>query len=432
MKSPKKRLVEKCLRYKVLFSNRSNRTMNLLDQMDYYKVRGVSISIIDNGKIDWTDVYGVADSKSKKNLTQNTLFQAGSISKSIATIGILYLVHKGLISLDENVNQYLKSWKCPENEFTLNEKVTLRRILSHSAGLTVPSFPGYSIDASVPSLVQVLDGIKPPANTEAVRVNQTPGVSFRYSGGGTTIAQLIVEYVTNQPFHQWIEDNVFNQLGMSSSTFNQYPDNHKSLASGHDSNGDPIYGNHHIYPEMAAAGLWSTSSDIAKFVIYLQNAFYEIDQSFIDGALIMEMLTPQIHVMGRFHSGLGIFLEKRKDEIIFEHGGQDEGFIALYRGLLKQRCGFVILMNADANGWYLMEEISNSIADTYQWNGFDPIYRKSVEAETNIDKKLLGTYQSEENKKISIQIDNEELYLQEQKEMPKIKLHLDENNHYFT
>jgi uridine kinase len=137
---PKQNSVEQSLRFKVLFSNRINQTMNLLDRMDYYHVKGVSLAVINDGKIDWADTYGIADVENGEKLTTNTLFQAGSISKTITALGILYLVQEGLLSLDEDVNKYLKSWRIPENNFTKNEKVTLRRILSHSAGLTVSGF----------------------------------------------------------------------------------------------------------------------------------------------------------------------------------------------------------------------------------------------------------------------------------------------------
>lgn len=188
------------LRHKVLFTNKPNQKMNLQDRMNYYHVNGVSIAIIDHGEITDTFVYGLADAITKKPLTANTLLQAGSISKTIAAFSILYLVQQKILALDKDVNLYLKSWHVAENEFTTKEKVTLRRILSHSAGLTVSGFPGYERGSQIPTTVQVLDGVKPLANTDKVKVNSVPGSQWRYSGGGTTIAQLIIEDITKQSF----------------------------------------------------------------------------------------------------------------------------------------------------------------------------------------------------------------------------------------
>ena len=433
MKVPKQNSVEQSLRFKVLFSNRKNQTMNLLDRMNYYNVNGISIAVINDGKIDWVDSYGIADAENGDKITTSTLFQAGSISKSITALGTLYLVQEGLVSLDEDVNKYLKSWHIPENKFTINEKVTLRRILSHSAGLTVSGFPGYEFGSTIPSVTQILDGVKPPVNTDAIRVDSIPGVIFRYSGGGTTIAQLLIEDMTGQPFHLWMEQYVLSKLGMALSTFDQYPQRPYFLSAGHDCRGNTVSGKHHIYPEMAAAGLWSSAEDIAKFTIYLINAFSGIDCQFLNKDLILEMLKPQIQAKGKHQPGLGVFLQNQDDEIVFEHGGQDHGFIALYRGLTRQKCGFVIMMNADANGWYLMEEIANSIADVYQWKDFAPIYRSIGLSDKEHYKKFAGTYKSKENdRKIVIQTDNKKLFLKEAPEMPQIELYPDDKHHFFT
>ncbi len=429
----KQKAVEQGLRYKFLFSNRSNQPMNLLDRMAHYNVNGVSIAVINNGELEWANAYGISDIETKHLVTKDTLFQAGSISKSITALGILLLVQEGKIDLDVDVNQYLKSWHLPDNEFTVTEKVTLRRVLSHSAGLTVSGFPGYHMSATIPSLTQILDGVNPPANTEPVRVNRIPGTKWSYSGGGTTIAQLLIEDITGQPFHLWMEKNVLNKLEMSLSTFDNYPNESYLLASGHNSQGKYIDGKHHIYPEMAAAGLWSTATDIAKFVMYIQNIFSSTDSPFLKQDLIREMLKPQIYAMGKSHSGLGVFLENLPDETVFEHAGQDHGFIANYRGLIHQKCGFSIMMNSYENGWYLMEEISNSIADVYGWKNFSPTYKTIFSNDKELYQTFKGTYKEKENnREISILTDGKKLFLKETKEMKKIELHPESNDLFFN
>src|SRR5579872_5590451 len=167
--------------------------------MEKYHVPGVSIAVIEHGAISWAQGYGVAEAGSTKPVTADTMFQAASISKPVASTATLRLVQRGKLSLDTDVNEYLKSWKVPDNEFTTEKKVTLRRIMSHSAGLTVHGFPGYAAGEPLPTIPEVLDGTK-PANTPAVRVNVEPGTIWRYSGGGYTIMQLAMTDVTEKSF----------------------------------------------------------------------------------------------------------------------------------------------------------------------------------------------------------------------------------------
>jgi CubicO group peptidase (beta-lactamase class C family) len=180
-------------------------------------IPGLSLAVIEDGKIVKAKGYGVADIASDTPVTTTTLFQAGSISKPVAAFGALHLVEKAQLSLDGDVNTQLKAWKVPENEFTRTNKVTLRRILSHSAGLTVHGFPGYARDEAQPTLVKVLDGVK-PANTAAIRVDMVPGSKLRYSGGGYTVMQQLVMDVTAQPFPKFMQESVLSPLGMTNST----------------------------------------------------------------------------------------------------------------------------------------------------------------------------------------------------------------------
>ena len=157
------------------------------ERMSALHVDGVSIVVIRNYEIDWAKGYGFADIESKRKVTVDTLFQAASISKPVAAVGAMILVQQDKLTLDDDVNSYLKDWKVPENELTMQQKVTLRRLLSHTAGLTVHGFPGYAVGAPVPTILEVLDG-KKPANTAEIRVDILPGSQYRYSGGGYTVA----------------------------------------------------------------------------------------------------------------------------------------------------------------------------------------------------------------------------------------------------
>jgi CubicO group peptidase (beta-lactamase class C family) len=222
--------------------------LNLKQLMQTYRVPGLSIAVIDNFKIAWAKGYGVSEAGSHNPVTIHTLFQAGSVSKPVAATGALALVQQGKLSLDENVNDKLKSWQVPDNEFTKDQKVTLRRILSHSAGLTVHGFPGYAVGAPIPTLVQIFNG-EPPANTKPVRVDNVPGTKFIYSGGGVTVEQLLLIDVTGKPFPQSMREAVLDKIGMSDSTYEQpLPPSRASMAAtATHSDGMAVPGKWHIY-----------------------------------------------------------------------------------------------------------------------------------------------------------------------------------------
>ncbi|HUK89666.1 MAG TPA: serine hydrolase domain-containing protein, partial [Blastocatellia bacterium] len=255
----------------VQLKGRSN-AMNLVDRMRYYRIPGVSVAVINNGRIEWARGFGVRDAGSGEPVTAETLFQAGSISKPVAAAGVLHLVEEGRLSLDDNVNDKLKSWRLPENEFTEKRKVTLREILSHTGGLTVHGFPGYATDAPLPTLTQVLDGTK-PANTAPIRVDVEPGTIYRYSGGGYTVMQQLLIDVMGKPFPEILDQTVIERAGMMHSTYQQpLPNNLQGKTATAHIHGEPIKGRWHVYPEMAAAGLWTTPSDLALFAMEIQRA----------------------------------------------------------------------------------------------------------------------------------------------------------------
>lgn len=242
--------------------------LDLPKLMQLYNVPGQSLAVVDNFQIVFAKAYGVVERGSTTPVTSRTLFQAGSISKPVAATGALCLVEKGKLSLNENVNQKLKTWKVPENEFTNQEKVTLRRLMSHTAGFTVHGFPGYDVNDLLPTLTQIFNGEK-PANTAPIRVDFVPGTKVRYSGGGVTIEQQLMMDVTGKPFPTLMREIVLDKIGMTDSSYEQpLPRARVALtASGTYADGKVVHGRWHIYPEMAAAGLWMTPTDLSKFAI---------------------------------------------------------------------------------------------------------------------------------------------------------------------
>jgi CubicO group peptidase (beta-lactamase class C family) len=337
--------------------------LNLDQWMQLYKVPGMSVAVIDNFKIVWAKGYGVTEPGSANPVTLHTLFQAGSISKPVAATGTLSLVQQGKLSLGENVNRTLKSWQVPDNEFTKDQKVTLRRILSHSAGLTVHGFPGYAVGSPIPTLVQIFNG-EPPANTRPVRVDTVPGTKFIYSGGGVTIEQQLVIDVTGKPFPQFMREAVFDKLGMTDSTYEQPlpPARAAMAATATHADGMAVPGKWHIYPEMAAAGLWTTASDLARFGIEIALSKQGKANHVLSEATTREMLKPQIEQVG-----LGFFLGQYKNPEEFGHNGDDEGFKAVLIMFADSGKGVAIMVNSD-NGINLANYLVRSVAKEYGWN----------------------------------------------------------------
>src|SRR5262249_48439182 len=295
----------------------SANTHTLAERMRQLRVPAVRIAVINNGRIEWARAYGVIESGQPARAGTTTLFQAASISKPVAAMGALHLVELGRLALDEDVNKRLISWKVPENDKTKDQKVTLRRLLSHSAGLTVHGFPGYAKGDPVPIIVQVLDGEK-PANTQPVRVDTLPGTIWRYSGGGITIAQLLMMDVTGEPFPRFMQKAVLGPIGMVNSTYEQpLPASRRAqAATAPASSGAALVGRYHTYPAMAAAGLWTTPSDLCKFAIEIQKSKAGKSNRVLSSEMISQMLLRQ-----KANWGLGIALNGKGRDLEFSHGG---------------------------------------------------------------------------------------------------------------
>ncbi|MES2472544.1 MAG: serine hydrolase, partial [Pseudomonadota bacterium] len=316
-----------------------------------------------------------------------TLFQAGSISKPVAAIAALKLVEAGRLDLDANVNSYLKGWKVPDNVFTADKKVTLRGLLTHTAGLTVHGFPGYAKGEAVPSLTQILDSVR-PANTSAIRVDTVPGAKWRYSGGGYVVMQKMLEDVTGKKFDALAKETVLAPLGMTHSTYAQPlpAAMRKSAATPYDAEGVPVDGGAHTYPEMTAAGLWSTASDLARYAIGVQQAAAGKPGAVLNKATTEAML--KRGGLGKW--GLGPELGGGDARPWFGHGGVDEGFVA---NLTAYNDGEgVAVMTNGMGGMRLANDIRASIAREYGWPDFAPKDRKAVTVAADASKRHVGAY----------------------------------------
>lgn len=406
--------VEKGLLTSVLVKGDPGRTIQ--ERMKFYRVSGVSVAVIKDYKIEWAKGYGVKDVQTNEPVTTETLFQAGSISKSVAAMTALKRVEQGKIALDQNINDKLTSWKLPDNELTAKRKVTLAHLLTHTGGLTVHGFPGYAVGEPLPTLPQVLDGAR-PANTPAVRVDMEPGTKFRYSGGGTTIAQLAIMDIEKKPYPKIAQETVLGPLGMTSSTYSQPlpPDTRKKAATGYRMNGQEVEGKIHVYPEMAAAGLWTTPTDLAKFAIEVQLSLAGKSNKVLTKETVTKMVTPFLEDS----PGMGFFIEKHGQATYFGHGGADEGFRAQLLVNRDKGYGAVVMVNSD-NG-EIMNEIIRSIAREYQWEDFLPQPIETVSLDPARLDDFTGRFLVNPDRVLTITRENGKLFA-EPTQAPKVEL----------
>jgi CubicO group peptidase (beta-lactamase class C family) len=362
--------------------------MRIADRMQFYKTPAVSIAVINDGRIEWARGYGVLEAGGKEPVTSATLFQAASISKSLTAMLALRLVEQGKLDLDSDVNQRLVSWKIPENEFTKEQKVTVRHLLAHTAGVTVPGFLGYPVDEAVPTLRQILEGVK-PANSAPIGVDMTPGVKFRYAGGGYVILQQLMMDVTRMPFPELMQKLVLQKLDMKDSNFQQplSPDLVFRAAAGHLPNGAEIKGKWFVLPELAPAGLWTTPTDLARFVMEVQKSRLGNSNRVLSTASINLMLTPQSD-----NIGLGLFVDGQGNSKRFSFAGANVGYKCRMVGYMNSGQGVVVMTNSE-NGAELIAEIIRSVAAEYDWPDFHPRERVIVKVDPEIYDSYVGEYE---------------------------------------
>jgi CubicO group peptidase (beta-lactamase class C family) len=391
----------------VVIKGQPSQAMTIADRMAHYKVPGVSVAFFDHGQIIWTKTYGFADVAAKKPVTPDTLFQAASISKPVAALAALRLVQDGKLNLDEDVNVKLRTWKVPDNAFTTKEKVTVRRILSHSAGLTVHGFAGYASDEPVPTVVQILNGEK-PANSDPIRVDVVPGTLWRYSGGGFVVLQTLLSDITGKPFPQIMRELVLGPAGMTHSTYEQPlpKDRASEAATPYRANGDPVKGGWHTYPEMAPAGLWTTPSDLARMAMEVQAEYAGKSSKILSQETARQMLTHQIGTWG-----LGFGLETSGDKPSFGHGGANEGFRCNIQTYTDSGQGFAVMTNSDSGG-ELTEEIFRAVAKEYSWPDYKPIEHTLIKINPATFAAYPGTYEIPGIGNLAITLKSPSLYVQ--------------------
>jgi CubicO group peptidase (beta-lactamase class C family) len=336
--------------------------------MEHYRVPAVSIAVINDGVVEWAKGYGVKRAGGSDSVSVSTLFQAASISKPVTAAAILRLRDRGVLDLDVDVNEYLQSWQVKANECTAESPVTLRGLLAHNAGVNVHGFPGYVAGETVPTAVDVLSG---KGNTDPVEVVSVSGERQQYSGGGYIIAQVLLEDVTGEPFHSVMESEVLEPMGMSESTYEQpLPERLAALAAvGHGSNGNPIEGRWRTHPEQAAAGLWTTPTDLARFLLDLRAAYLGSTNAALKPGTVREMLTRQLG-----GSGLGLVVAGTGDSVRISHGGANIGYRAFMVLYPVTGDGVAVMTNAEG-GSDLRMEVVRAVSRVYDWPDYHPAVR---------------------------------------------------------
>jgi len=377
--------IENGLLPSILVKGDSAKRFNLVERMEYYNVPGISIAIVENGKIKWAKGYGMANTKDSSQVNTNTLFQAGSISKPVAALAALKLVESGNVDIDEDVNIYLKEWNIPENDFTIEEKVTLKRLLTHTAGMTVHGFPGYQQIDTFPSIIEVLNG---NGNTPKIFVDTIPGSIWRYSGGGYTVMEKMVEDVSGLPLDEYMSKNVLEAIGMNNSTYEQPlgSEHHSNASAAYDSDGNIIEGLWHNYPEQAAAGLWTTPTDLAKYCIEIQQILAGKENGVLSKETIEKMLTKH-----KNDWGLGPSIQWEQDSLIFRHGGKNAGFTNNLISFANRGNAVIVMTNADSGG-KLIGEVLRSVSNYYNWGISNPRIVETIELPIDRLSHLTGKY----------------------------------------
>ena len=340
-------------------------TSTVAELMEEFGVPGVSVAVIQDFKIHWAKAYGVADVETGQLVDIETMFQAASISKPVAAMGVLRAVQDGLFSLDDDINDILDSWTLDGREFTRNRPVTPRTLTSHTSGLGDGfGFPGYDPEQPLPTTVQILEGHE-LSNVGSVFMEREPLTFYEYSGGGVTVMELALSDVRRRPFVDVLQEGVLAPIGMTRSSYAQpiSPEHNQNAARAHDNNGESRGPKWHVYPEHAAAGLWTTPTDLARLIIEVQRSASGESNRVLSQSMIQEMLNP----VGVGPFAVGFTVSKVGEGWYFSHGGSNWGFRALMLAHKVKGYGLVVMTNAD-QGSTVINEISRRIQYTYNWD----------------------------------------------------------------
>ena len=386
--------------------------LTIAELMARFNVPGLSIAVIRDQQIHWAKGYGTADVVTGAPVDTGTVFQAASMSKPVAAMGVLRAVQDGLFSLDDDINRILTSWKLDGGEFTSRRPVTPRMLTSHTSGLGDGfGFPGYDPTDTVPTVVQILQGHR-HSNVGVLFMERPPMSLMEYSGGGVTLMQQALSDARKRPFAEIMRDGVLRPIGMTRSTFEQpLPASFdRNAARAHSRDGKSMGAKWHVYPEQAAAGLWTTPADLARLLIEVQRSAEGKSDRVLSRATVQEMLTP----VGVGDYAVGFSIGKIGQGWYFSHGGSNWGFRGTMIAHKVKGYGLVIMTNADQGG-AVASELSRRIQVAYEWDSFaqpaprgyrPPVERVEITLPEDVLRGYVGEYQLSPELSITITLEN--------------------------
>lgn len=322
-------------------------------------VPSVSVALVEGGRIH-VQARGLADAARGTPATPATLYQAASISKTIGGLTALALAERGAVALDADVSGVLRRWRLPPLPEGSTQPVTLRRLFGMTAGCNVPGYAGYAPGVPLPDALQILDG-RPPANSPAVRIATPPGRERHYSGGGCQVAQQVLEEASGRPFALLVADHVCGPLGMARSGFRAPAGRaRKAAARAHDGQGRVLAGGWHLYPELAAAGLWSTPADLARLVVAMGRAGRGAPAPVVGGAGLSTLLGS---VDGL---GYGLGIARAADGRAGFKRGNNAGFRSALLAAPDTGQGAVVMTNGD-DGEAIVDALLDALAVRFGW-----------------------------------------------------------------
>lgn len=340
--------------------------------MKAYQVPVVGYAIIDNYTITSAQTISI---NPKLSVSNNTLFQAASISKSMTAYAALFLADHHRLGLDSPAINYLKHWKIPPSQHTKNKPVLIKNLMDMTSGLSVSGFAGYTKDQALPSAIDLLNG-KDPANNARIEVTSTPGRHYFYSGGAFQVLQQVITDVSNEDFSNFMNKTILKKIGMHNSLY-QYPLINTQLRKRvvpafKGWSGQQVDGGWKRYACAGAGGMWSTPSDLAKFALNITASYLGKKPGLISKNIARQMLTRQKNT----DFGLGVVVSGSGDNLYFWKAGHNYGYHSLLIMFPNQGKGVAIMTNSETGNIvidYLVALIARKQAWPYYFPFFDEL-----------------------------------------------------------
>lgn len=357
----------------------------IVQMMAEEKIPGVSLAFIDKGEISWVKTFGFSNLQDSVKVTPKTVFNGASLSKPITAVAALRLVEQEVLDLNEEVNNKLKGWKVPENSFTETEKVTLKRLLGHSAGFGRYVQSAVLPNQALPTITQMLAGEKPSVDPP-VQVVYVPGQKQVYSNPGYSVVEKLMEDATGQNFEVVLDELIFGPANMKQSTFEQpVPDEFKKLiATGYSS--DLTAYPYKLFPYKAAGGIWTTPTDLAKFLIALFKDHYSETN-----IILSKKMTDSVFAKTSARLGFAKIYDDTGEGVLIEHWGSNTGFTSYMVASVAKKQGLIIMTNSD-NGIRLMSYIARSVALAYDWEFLQPRVFEPITLKESDLKPFVGKF----------------------------------------